>query len=49
MNNDDIMNAVHNAPIIVGKNKEVDTSAFVEDLDRLAGAYDGKVNYAQTE
>jgi hypothetical protein len=42
------MRAVNNAPIIVGKNKLVDTSAFVEDLERLSGAFDGKVVYAQT-
>lgn len=49
LNNEDVIRSVNNAPIIVGKNKLVDTSSFVEDLDRLAGAYDGKVNYAQTE
>jgi hypothetical protein len=48
MNNDDIMRSVNNTPIVVAKNKNVDTASFVEDLDRLAGAYDGKVNYAQT-
>jgi hypothetical protein len=41
LNNEDVIRSVNNAPIIVGKNKEVDTGAFVEDLDRLAGAYNG--------
>jgi len=46
LNNDDVMRSVNNAPIIVGKNKAVDTAAFVEDLDRLSGAYNGQVSYA---
>lgn len=41
------MRSINNAPIIVAKNKNVDTSTFVNDLESLAGAYDGAVNYAQ--
>lgn len=35
------MRSINNAPIIVAKNKNVDTATFVNDLESLAGAYDG--------
>jgi hypothetical protein len=41
------MRSIDNAPIVVSKDKKIDTANFVEDLESLAGAYDGKVNYAQ--